>query len=59
MPVTIVALQLVIVLLVLDAIPESTLTCLSVIEDDPLLWHKRVGHASLSLLEKLRTKSEQ
>ena len=40
----------------LDAIPESTLTCLSVIEDDPLLWHKRVGHASLSLLDKLRTK---
>lgn len=40
----------------LNEIPKSTFSCLSVIEDDPLLWHKRVGHASLYLLDKLRSK---
>lgn len=37
----------------LDSLPDANLTCLSVMEDDPLLWHKRLGHASLSLLQKL------
>ena len=40
----------------LNQVPNSSLTCLSVIEDDPLLWHKRFGHASFSLLDKLRSK---
>ena len=40
----------------LDLVPQINLTCLSVIEDDSLLWHKRLGHASFSLLEKLRSK---
>ncbi|XP_021719011.1 uncharacterized protein LOC110686710 [Chenopodium quinoa] len=38
----------------LNLIPRNNLTCLSVVEDDPLLWHKRFGHASFSLLDKLR-----
>ncbi|XP_021728203.1 uncharacterized protein LOC110695259 [Chenopodium quinoa] len=41
----------------LNEVPNSSLTCLSVIEDDPLLWHKRFGHASFSLLDKLRSKN--
>ncbi|XP_021761441.1 uncharacterized protein LOC110726298 [Chenopodium quinoa] len=40
----------------LNEVPNSSLTCLSVIEDDPPLWHKRFGHASFSLLDKLRSK---
>ncbi|XP_021734165.1 uncharacterized protein LOC110700891 [Chenopodium quinoa] len=40
----------------LNEVPRSSLTCLSVIENDPLLWHKRFGHASFSLLDKLRSK---
>ena len=40
----------------LNEIPRSTFSCLSVLEDDPLLWHNRVGHASLYLLDKLRSK---
>ncbi|XP_021717826.1 uncharacterized protein LOC110685579 [Chenopodium quinoa] len=41
----------------LNEVPKSSLTCLSVIEDDPLLWHRRFGHASFSLLDKLRSKN--
>ncbi|XP_021714891.1 uncharacterized protein LOC110682855 [Chenopodium quinoa] len=40
----------------LNTVPTYNLSCLSVIEDDPLLWHKRFGRASLSLLDKLRSK---
>ncbi|XP_021839804.2 uncharacterized protein [Spinacia oleracea] len=40
----------------LNSVPHSNLTCLSVIEDDPLLWHKRFGHASFSLMNKLNSK---
>lgn len=40
----------------LNQVPKANLTCLSVIEDDSLLWHKRFSHASLSLLEKLKSK---
>ncbi|XP_070032036.1 uncharacterized protein [Nicotiana tomentosiformis] len=32
---------------------DNKLTCLSVLDNDPLLWHKRLGHASLSQLNKL------
>ncbi|XP_021741169.1 uncharacterized protein LOC110707465 [Chenopodium quinoa] len=41
----------------LNEVPNNSLTCLSVIEDDPLLWHKRFDHASFSLLDKLRSKN--
>jgi len=40
----------------LNSIPRNNLTCLSVIDDDPLLWHKRFGHASFSLMNKLNSK---
>ncbi|XP_021753741.1 uncharacterized protein LOC110719144 [Chenopodium quinoa] len=40
----------------LNEVPNSSLTCLSVIENNPLLWHKRLGHASFTLLDKLRSK---
>ena len=36
--------------------PQNHLTCLSVVDDDVMLWHKRVGHFSLSLLNKLLSK---
>nr|XP_009804988.1 PREDICTED: uncharacterized protein LOC104250124 [Nicotiana sylvestris] len=35
------------------SLPQSDHTCLSVVEDDSLLWHRRLGHASLSQLNKL------
>ncbi|XP_021766287.1 uncharacterized protein LOC110730772 [Chenopodium quinoa] len=41
----------------LNLIPRNSLTCLSVVEDDPLLWHKRFGHARFSLLDKLRSRN--
>lgn len=34
-------------------LPTNSLTCLSMQDDDPPLGHKRLGHASLSLLNKL------
>ncbi|XP_021741192.1 uncharacterized protein LOC110707491 [Chenopodium quinoa] len=40
----------------LNEVPNSSLTCLIVIKDDPLLWHKTFGHASFTLLDKLRSK---
>ncbi|XP_021747861.1 uncharacterized protein LOC110713721 [Chenopodium quinoa] len=40
----------------LNEVPNRILTCLSVIENDPLLWHKRFRHASFTLLDKLRSK---
>jgi len=36
--------------------PQNTLTCLSALNDDAILWHKRLGHASFSLLNKLVSK---
>ncbi|CAH9117959.1 unnamed protein product, partial [Cuscuta epithymum] len=38
----------------LDSLPNISMTCLSVIDNDPLLWHKRLGHASFSLINKLK-----
>jgi len=38
------------------SLPRNYLTCLSVLDDDAMLWHKRLGHASLSLLNKLVSK---
>ena len=35
---------------------QNHLTCLSALDDDVMLWHKRLGHTSLSLLNKLVTK---
>ena len=32
------------------------MTCLSALNDDVMLWHKKLGHASLSLLNKLVSK---
>jgi len=37
-------------------LPQNNLTCLSALIDDVMLWHKRLGHASLSLLNKLVSK---
>lgn len=37
-------------------IPSTKLTCLSVIDYDPLLWHKRLRYASLKQLNKLASK---
>jgi len=38
------------------SLPQNYLACLSVLDDDIMLWHKRLGHASLSLLNKLVSK---
>jgi len=35
---------------------QNNLTCLSALNDDVILWHKRLGHVSLSLLNKLVSK---
>jgi len=35
---------------------QNNLTCLSALNDDVMLWHNRLGHASLSLLNKLISK---
>ncbi|XP_021747557.1 uncharacterized protein LOC110713413 [Chenopodium quinoa] len=40
----------------LNEVPNSSLTCLSIIENDPLLWHKRFVLASFTLHDKLRSK---
>ena len=36
--------------------PKNNLTCLSALNDDVMLCHKRLGHASLFLLNKLVSK---
>ncbi|XP_070036121.1 uncharacterized protein [Nicotiana tomentosiformis] len=36
---------------------DNELTCLSVLDNDPLLWHKRLGDVSLSQLNKLVSKN--
>ena len=40
----------------ISSLSQNNLTCLSVLNDDIMLWHKRLGHASLFLLNKLVTK---
>ena len=40
----------------ISSLPQNTLTCLSALNDDAILWRKRLGHASLSLLNKLVSK---
>ena len=40
----------------ISSLPQSDLTCLSALHDDAILWHKRLGHASLSLLNRLVSK---
>jgi len=40
----------------ISSLPQNNLTCLSALNDDILLWHKRLGHASFSLLNKLVSK---
>ena len=37
----------------ISSLPQNKLTCLSALNDDAMLWHKRLGHASLSLLNKI------
>jgi len=37
-------------------LPQNNLTWLSALNDDAMLWHKRLGHASFSLLNKLVSK---
>ena len=40
----------------ISSLPQNTLTCLSALNADAILWHNRLGHASLSLLNKLVSK---
>ena len=40
----------------ISSLPQNNLTCLSALHDDAILWHKRLGHVSLSLLNKLVSK---
>ena len=40
----------------ISSLSQHNLTCLSALNDDAVLWHKRLGHASLSLLNKLVSK---
>ncbi|KAH0719102.1 hypothetical protein KY290_013054 [Solanum tuberosum] len=40
----------------ITGMPSTTLKCLSAIANDPLLWHKRLGHASLKQINKLLEK---
>jgi len=40
----------------ISSLPKNNLTCLSALNDDAMFWHKRLGRASLSLLNKLVSK---
>ena len=40
----------------ISSLPQNTLTFLIALNDDTISWHKRLGHASLSLLNKLVSK---
>jgi len=40
----------------ISSFPQNNLTCLRTLNDDAMLWHRRLGHASLSLLNKLVSK---
>jgi len=37
----------------ISSLPQNNLTYLNALNDDVMLWHKRLGHASLSLMNKL------
>jgi len=39
------------------SLSQNNLTCLSALNYDIMLWHKRLGHASFSLLNKLVSKN--
>ena len=39
-----------------SSLPQDYFTCLNALNDDFMSWHKRLGHASLSLLNKLVAK---
>ncbi|XP_070005110.1 uncharacterized mitochondrial protein AtMg00300-like [Nicotiana sylvestris] len=36
-----------------ESLKNGDLSCLSVVDDDTELWHRRLGHASFTLLNKL------
>jgi len=38
------------------SLPQNHLTCLSSLDDDVMLWHNRLGHTHLSLLNKVVSK---
>ena len=38
------------------SLPQNHLNCLNALNDDVMLWHNRLGHASLSLLNGLVSK---
>ena len=40
----------------LNLVSRNNLTCLSAVDNEPLLWHKRCGHTSMALLQKLSGK---
>jgi len=40
----------------ISSLSQNNLTCLSTLNDDIMLWHKRLEHVSLSLLSKLVSK---
>ncbi|XP_070050081.1 uncharacterized protein [Nicotiana tomentosiformis] len=40
----------------LSTLSDNELTCLSALDNDPLIWHKILGHASISQLNKLVSK---
>jgi len=40
----------------ISSLPQNNLTCLSALNDDVMLWHKSLGHASLCSLNKLVSK---
>ncbi|XP_070007988.1 uncharacterized protein [Nicotiana sylvestris] len=40
----------------LSTLSENELTCLIVLDNDPFMWHKRIGHAILNQLNKLVSK---
>jgi len=35
----------------ISSLPQNNLTCLSALNDDVMLWNKRLGHVSLSLFK--------
>jgi len=41
----------------ISSLSQNNLTCLSALNDDVMIWHKRLGHASLLLLNKLASKN--
>ena len=40
----------------ISSLPQNNLTCFSALNDDVMLWHKGLGHASILLLNKLVSK---